>query len=332
VNRFDASSSESSLPSGQMSLSQTLDRVWTILRGNLRLFLKMGTIPAGAVLATYALVFGGLYAFGVLPPRPGVPPDPQRMAAMIFPVLLVACIPILLAYALFEAAASRAALDANRGRASSLVEAYGAAWERRWRIVWLMILRWLLAMLPVMVVFGMIAAGVALHALPDGPNPNPAVLFVVTPFLVLAYLGSIVYLVWVTLRLGLAVPACMAEERTAVEAMRRSAQLTRGAMGRIFLVMLVVYAIGAAAIMVLEMVGFAVIAVVGLIASAIHVHLSQGVAIAGFAILVIAVFALFLLFMTISWASYSVAFAVLYDDQRNRLDRAGWPAMSAGPA
>ncbi len=313
-----------------MSLSQVLDRVWTILHGNLRLFLKMGTIPAGALLATYALIFGGLFAFGVLPPRPGVPPDPQRMAWMILPVLLAACIPILLAYALFEAATSRAALDANRGRTSSLAEAYGAAWNSWRRIVWLMVLRWLLAMLPVMVVFAMIAAGVALHALPGGPSPNPGVLFVVMPFLVLTYLGSIVYLVWMTLRLGLAVPACIAEEKAAVEAMRRSAQLTRGAMGRIFLVMLVVYAIGAAAIMVLEMVGFAVIAVVGLIASAMH--LPQGLSVAGFAILVIGVFVAFLLFMTLSWASYAVAFAVLYDDQRNRVDGATRPAMSGGDA
>jgi membrane-anchored glycerophosphoryl diester phosphodiesterase (GDPDase) len=152
------------------------------------------------------------------------------------------------------------------------------------------------------------------------------------PFLVLAYLGSVVYLVWMTLRLGLAVPACIAEEKTAVEAMRRSARLTRGSMGRIFLVMLVVYAIGAAAIMVLEMVGFAVFAVVGLIASAMHVHLPQGVAVAGFGTLVIGVFAAFLLFMTLNWASYAVAFAVLYDDQRNRINGATRPAMSGGAA
>jgi hypothetical protein len=328
VNDFGASSNKSGLPAGPMSFSQILDRVWKILRGNLGLFLKMGTVPAGVLLATFALIFLGLFAFGVLPPRPGVPPDPQRMVWVIFPIILIACVPILLAYALFEATASRAALDANRGRVNSFVEAYGAAWDRLRRIVWLLILRWLLAMLPVMAVFGVIGAGVALQALPGGSNQNPGVLFVLMPILVLAYLGSIVYLVWMTLRLGLAVPACLTEEKTAVEAMRRSAQLTRGAMGRIFLAMLVVYAIGAAAVMVLEMVGFAVIAVVALIASTMHVHVPQGAAVAGLGVLAIGVFAAFLLFMTLSWASYAVAFSVLYDDQRNRLDGAIRPAVS----
>src|ERR1035437_10255024 len=85
----------------------------------------------------------------------------------------------------------------------------------------------------------------------NNAEPNPA-LFLLIPLIALLFIGAMVYGVIIAMRLSLAFPAALAEGLTAVAALRRSGQLTKGAKGRIFLVLLVVYALGYAA----EMVGF----------------------------------------------------------------------------
>jgi hypothetical protein len=328
VSEFDASPVNLGVTAHPMGFSEVLDRVWTILRRNLRLFVQLAAIPAGSFVATYALIFGGMFVFGVFP-HPGQAPDPQRMIWAILPIVLVACAPMVVVYALFEASVTQATLAANRGIARSFVEAYGAAWDRLGRIVWLMILRWLWIMLPAALVFGVVGAVTAFQTLAGRSSLNPGLYFVLLPLVVLSYVASIGYAVWMTLRLGLAVPACLAEEKTATEALRRSARLTHKSKGRIFLVMLVVYAISYGAMLVLEMVAFAVFAVIALIGSALHVHLTQPLAWVGLGTLGIGLFGTLFLIAALAWASYVVTFAVFYDDQRLRLEGAA-PAIVGG--
>ena len=311
-----------------MSFSEVLNRVGTILSRHWRVFVPLGAIPAGVMLAAYALIIGGLFVLGVFP-HPGHAPDPRRMASTVFPVMLVAYIPLVFAFALFEAAVVTAALAANRGGASSFREAYGAAWARAGRIVWLVILRYLCVTLPIAVLLGVIALLVSFPILGGKPNLNPGMLFVLMPLFVVAYAGSIVYAVWMILRLGLAVPACLAEEKTAMDSLKRSTRLTRGIMGRMFLVMLVVYAINFAVILVLEMIGFVVGAAVFLIGSALHIELAQPLAMVGLGILAFVVLAALLLLSMLGWAGYVTTFCVFYDDQRLRLEGAA-PALAGG--
>jgi hypothetical protein len=319
VNEFAGQGMRPGLPLGPMSLSQALDRIVKILRQHFWLFLQLGTVPAGAFLAMYALIFAGLFAFGVIPPHPGTPPDPQRMAWVLFPVVLVAMIPMMIAYALFEGAASLVALAANRGGETSFFAAYGAAWNRLGRIVWLMILRSLCISLPFIAAFG-VAGTMGFAFIKGGQSANPGIAFVLVPLLVLGYLGSMVYAVWMALRMALALPACLSEDLSAFEALKRSSVLTRGSMGRIFLVALVVYAISCAAIMVLEMAGLLVGAVLSLIGSTMHLHLTQPWTAFGVGVLAVGLLGVFLLFMTLSWASYAITFSVLYDGQRVRME------------
>ncbi len=320
MNEFDASEIQQRSPPFPMSFSQVLDRIWRILRGRFLLLVRLGIIPAGALFAMYALMFGGMFAFGVLPAHPGTPPDSQRLAWILFPTILISFAPMMIAYGLFEGAASQVALAANRGEESSFFEAYGAAWRNLGRIVWLLILRWLWIALPMMVVFALLGGAAAVNVLVSGRNTNPGVLFLAWPLLVLAYFGGMVYAVWMTLRLGLALPACVNEDLTAMESLKRSRRLAHGALGRIFLIILVVYAINAGIMIVIEMAGLMVAAVIGLIASLMHMHLTQPLTGIGIGLLAIVVISAFLLFMTLSWASYAVAFSVLYDDQRLRVE------------
>lgn len=281
------------------------------------------------MLVTYALIFGSLFALGVLPPHPGHEPHPARFVWTLFPVVLVAYVPMIGLYALFEAAVTHAALAVNRGGSSSFSQAYGAAWKRLGRVVWLMILRYLWIALPIALLLGAIALAIMVPVLGGKPNLDPGLLFVLLPLFLLGYGGSMIYGVWMALRLGLAVAACLMEEKSATESLQRSAQLTRGIKGRMALVMLVVYAIGAAAILVLEMAGFAGAAVVILIGSGLHVSPQQPIVAIGAWVLAVAVFAAFLLLAMLSWASYVITFAVFYDDQRLRLEGAVWGGVGA---
>jgi hypothetical protein len=192
-----------------------------------------------------------------------------------------------------------------------------------------MILRWLWIMLPVALLLAVIAAVIQFQVLAGRSNLNSGLYFVLLPLFLLGYAGSMVYFVWMTLRLGLAVPACIAEEKTATEALRRSALLTRRSKGRMFLVMLVVYAVSYAAMLVLEIVGFGVFGVIALTGSALHVHLTQPLAWVASGILGIGLFGALLLIMALAWASYVVTFSVFYDDQRLQLEGAA-PAIAGG--
>ncbi len=320
MNEFDSPVTPPVLPFAPISLSQALDRIWRILSRHFKLFLHMGAIPAAALLVTYAVMFGGLFMLGFFPLHKGTPPDPQQITAVFFPIMALAFIPMMIVYALFEGAASSAALAANRGSQISFSEAYGGAWNRLGRLIWLMILRALCVALPIMLVVGVLGGTTALAAFGPGANSNPGMAFVLVPLLGLGYLGGMVYAVWMYLRLAFAVPACLDKGLSAWEALKRSNALTRGVKGRVFLVVLVLYAIGCAATIVLEMAGFAIVAVVMLAASLMHIHLAQPWIGVGIGFLAVGLIGAFLLYTTLSWASYAVTFSVLYDDQRLRKD------------
>jgi fatty acid desaturase len=117
-----------------------------------------------------------------------------------------------------------------------------------------------------------------------------------------------------------------------MQAIKRSGVLTHGAKGRIFLVLLIVYAISYVAIMILYAVGLFVFAIAAL-AGMGHAGLTSPVTITLAVIGVLVVLALVLLWSAVLMAAYSVAFAVFYRDQCLRKQRP--PTMAAqvvGPA
>ena len=95
-----------------------------------------------------------------------------------------------------------------------------------------------------------------------------------------------------------------------------------------FLILLVLYAISYAAMMVLEMAGLLLVTALMLLASWMHIHVRPAWTGIGIGFLAAGIVGLFLLYMTLSWASYAIAFSVLYDDQRAR--KAGMAAAPTG--
>jgi hypothetical protein len=258
--------------------------------------------------------------FGVLPHRPK-PPGPEAMAWVMVPAMLVGIPAAIVIFALYYAAASYAALQADLGIKVSVREAFAKAWSRAGRSVLLMVLRSLYVALPILLSWGVVIGGVMLLNSSSRGNISPTAAFFLLPLGLLLYFGSLVYAILMGLRLSLAFPACVQEGLTARTALKRSGQLTQGAKGRIFLVLLVIYAISYALVLILYAVGMTLIAISALVAVAGHMHPAPPWSYIGLSLIGICGFGVLFLWIAVVWAGYSTAFAILYRDQRLRKDR-----------
>jgi hypothetical protein len=230
-------------------------------------------------------------------------------------------------YGLYYGASTYAAVQADNNVNITVGEAFSHAWGKLGRYVWLMVLRSLIVAIPIfLVALAVGVGGLILGLIPKGGNPNPAALFFLIPLVILFYLGAIVYAVLMSLRLSLAFPACVQENLTAMQAIKRSGVLTHGAKGRIFLILLVIYAISYVAVMILYAVGLFAFAIAAL-AGAGHASLTSPITIALAVAGVLVLLALVLLWSAALMAAYSIAFAVFYRDQCLRMQ--GPPPMPA---
>jgi membrane-anchored glycerophosphoryl diester phosphodiesterase (GDPDase) len=125
----------------------------------------------------------------------------------------------------------------------------------------------------------------------------------------------------ISLRLTLAFPATVMENLSAIEALKRSNFLTRGARLKIFLVLLVIYAAAYLA-MLLLMGGMLFVVAIGLFAfSGTHMGLTSPVMVFLAILAGLGFLALMVLFMACSWAGFTTALGVIYNDQRRCLDQ-----------
>jgi hypothetical protein len=173
------------------------------------------------------------------------------------------------------------------------------------------------AALPIVVLEGLIGGIIAYSFVHGKGNCDPRVIVTVFPFLMLLYLGSIVYAILILLRIVLAVPACVAENLSAWASIRRSNQLTQGARGRIFLLGLLLYAFAYIAMMALELVVFFFVAIGMLVAGVAHVTMVPWGCV-GIGILAVIALCAFFVFTACILAVYSTAIVVVYHDQRLR--------------
>jgi membrane-anchored glycerophosphoryl diester phosphodiesterase (GDPDase) len=311
------------------TISQILDRTFRLTRSHFTLFVGIAAVPSALLL----LVVAGLEAVFWIPMLRQLPnpPDPGVMLrsftpAVIFPAIVVMMLLNLAIFSIYLAAASYAATQADLGVKVTFREAYGLAWQRRGSHLWLLTLCYLCAGLPLILieVTVLVVGGLLMHS---GMAANPA-LFLLIPLAALLYLAALVYGILMGLRLSLAFPACVTQGLTASAAIKRSFQLTRGAKGRIFLVILVIYALLYAGILVAEL-GAGLLALVGvLIAMVLHVHLQAPWSYVGIGLLGVFAFAAMILFISLTYASLMTALGVIYNDQRLRTD--GLPAQPAG--
>ena len=309
--------SSGAMAGGEMrpaGVGELLSRIWMLLRGNVWLYVKLAVLPVGVLAVSEGLLFWKLHSLGLFPPHPG-PPNPQL--AWVELVGMFAIIPpLMVAYVLFEGATCVSALAGMRSTRLSFREAYGMAGRRAGRLIWLLVLRTLAAVLPWIVVVAVVTGAIAAMAMQGAPHPG--LYFVLWPLVVVLFLGGLAWVIWISLHLCLGVPACMAEDVSAWTACKRSGRLSHGGKGRIFVVIFLVYLIGMAAIIVFEMVVFALTGVGALAGMLLHVHLALPHTMIWIVPLAILLIAWFYLVIALQWAGFSITMTVLYDDQRFR--------------
>jgi len=312
---------------GPITFGQILDRVFQLMRANWRLFVGIGLAPAAGVIAYYGVMFAAF--FPVLKPLL-LHQKPDFSAVMIMSLALAYVLGIVLMvliYALYEPAAVYAALEANSGKREPFSKAWAVAWSKAGRYVWLAILRALIVMLPIIVFAAVIVGTVGLSMARGRGGMGPSAIMAIFPLLMLLYLGAMVYAVLALLRLALAVPACVAEDVSAWNAIRRSNQLTNGAKGRIFLLALLIYAIAYAAFLVVEMIILFLGAIAAFAGMLLHLTMAPW-GYAGIGLAAVIFICAYLLWIAAVAGAYCTLFAVVYHDQRLRLEGVAAAALA----
>jgi hypothetical protein len=305
-----------------MTMGQILDRVFRLLRAHLKMYVGLALVPALAVLCSIAVLVG-LAALLILPhlhDRPGLP-DLWSLLLLV-PVAVLLYVGVFVVYSLYAAAASYAAVRTNQGEAVTGAEAWAVALKGGARYTWLVFLFVLIIGGPVYVILGVFGGMFAMVALASAHNGvAPLAFLAMGPLFTLLNLCAQVYMVFMFLRFGLAIPACVMEDLPAVPSLRRSAALTQGGKGRFFVVLLVMYAASFVLILACEMILFLVGGVGVFAATLIHVSLHSPALLFFFAPLGLAlVIVVILALVSLPYAGYSTALGVVYCDQRQRVD------------
>lgn len=267
--------SASSAPFALKSFGQILDHIYRLTRSHFKLLVGIAAFPSCLLL----LVIGLLEAAVWVPmirqwPKP---PSPETLLryltpSVIIPVITVFTLLCLAILSIYLAAASYASTQADSCVKVTIRESYALAWRRGGRHLWLLVLCYLYAFLPLLLTEG--SALIGASALTRGGGTAHPALFLLISLAILLYIAALVYGIIMGLRLSLAFPACVEENLTARAAIKRSFQLARGAKGRIFLVVLVIYAVLYAAMMVVEIVTILLAAIGFFLAMALHAHLT----------------------------------------------------------
>ncbi|MGO8935109.1 MAG: hypothetical protein ACLPLZ_03745 [Terracidiphilus sp.] len=310
-----------------MTFGQILDRVLQRMRANWRLLVGIALVPAVGMIAYFGAMFAAFFPL-LKPLMMKQPPDFSLMtivwlsAAYILGVILM-----ILICALYEPAGVYAALEVNAGTRVTFRKAWGVAWGKAGRYIWLAILRAVIVLLPILVIGAVIVGSVGLSMAHGRGGMDPSLMIVTFPLFMLLYVAWLVYTVLIMLRLVLAVPACVAEDVSAWKGLRRSNQLTYGAKGRIFLLFILIYAIAYAAFLVAEVVFFFVGAMVALVGMMLHLGLAPWGYI-GIGVAAVVFICAYLLWCACIWAAYTTLFAVVYQDQRLRLQGVAGAALA----
>ncbi len=296
------------------TFGQILDRILRLMRAHWKVLIGISAAPPLVLLVSLGLFFGAVM-FPTLArmPKNMSPAEESHFAVTLFCTAIPALLLYVAAFGPSVAAACDAAVHADCGLALTLREAYARVCRRYWRLVWLYVLICLITGGPVLLVELILAGAFAM--LHRAGIQDPA-LFALIPIGMLMIVGCLAYSIFTALRLLLAFPAVMTEDLTAREAIRRSRDLSRGSLGRICLVLIIVYAIAYVAYLIgVSAVGL-LLGVGALFASAIHLPGAMQVTIIG--CIAIGFAAMMIFYMSLSGAGFAAALGVLYNDQRMR--------------
>ncbi len=314
-----------------MSFGEILSRFFELAKMKWRVLMGVSMVYAMGVAVLLAACVGPFIGRVITLARDGVKqPDFNQLAGTMLPML--ALLPALLVLAaLYLPAVALASLRANRNEPVRAGEAWAYGFAHFWRFLWLIIRQALIITLPALATAALVLGGAAASIAwsTQGGAGSPAYMALV-PLAILLYLGIMAYGIWLAVRFSFAAFAAVDEEIGAARAMARSWLLTRNIFWRVFSALAVVYLILYAAQMLLAFALYFIVAigvVVGIVGHADRNPALLGVLIA----FGVALYLVFIVAMTAAMqAALQAMLAILYDDQRRKVDFFAQPPMPTG--
>lgn len=322
-----------------LTLGEILDRTVQLYRRNFLLFAGISLLPS----AIYVLIAGGasVYFSSQVPVFPQTaPPNLQTVLALgLFGLFFfLVGLPLLLGIlAVTLSALNYAAFRRNQGDSATLRAAYAYGFRHFWRHVGILFLQFLFALVIPGFVFTvvLIGAGMVTALLAASASAKPlAILAGLLVFLIV--IAMFVVCIWIWLRFCLAFPASVTEDKKAWPCLQRSAQLSKGSRGRIFVMYLMV--------VIMTVVVYYALTLPVDIALKLTVYKSMGgVALLTKPPILLQVVNLFVNCLERAFVMpiYAIALLLFYNDQRTRKEgydiellmaNAGWSALPLAPA
>ena len=237
-----------------LSIGELFDRAFMLYRRHFWLFVGITALPGVFALAM-TLMQQGLQSAVVLPAAG----DAEGQAAvgrqvitivLLFAGMMVALVIYAVVYMIALGATTLAVSELYVGRPATIVQVYR---QVRSRIGGLILLMLLIALriaglaIGASIVIGLASAAAAIAGAGGGSAAIVGGLAAIVAILAMA--GGIVFLM---LRYAMAVPSLVLEGLTAPKSIRRSIELTRGRMGRVFLLVLCASMVTYAAMILLQ--------------------------------------------------------------------------------
>ena len=291
-----------------LTLGEILDRTAQLYRRNFWTFAGVSAVPVVATFAVFVPIGVAMGFMGLFNARNATPSTGSIIG--ITAAALVIGLPVLLAAGVVsQASLTKTAIGAHMGQKIEVREAIDSVWPRFWRYLWLIVLLGLLVgVVPFAVAGGIAVTLTALGAVGD------AVVRVFTGILsFLAIAAAVVYCIWRWLCYSIAMAACIVEEKTGWQSIKRANLLSKGTRGRIFVMYLLVGAISMVIAMVADVFLFLGIAIATALGGS---KFGPAVAVVGLILNLLARFVLQMLITPIP----VIALVLFYYDQRVRTE------------
>jgi hypothetical protein len=224
-----------------MSLSELLDRTFTLYRSNFWLFCGIMVLPQVAVAAISIAIYSSP-ANRTIPIIQQNPQDPFAALSAVGHLYLTAFILFVLTslvYAVAVSAVTFAVSAINMGQPASIRNSYAMLSKRIFGLLGLILVLIFIGI--VFVIAGLLAGSVVGGMLAGALTFVSPILAIV--FVFLAVIAGFVLGFWLVMRFAISIPAFLLEGRGVFDSLARSGVLTKGHRWRIFLATLVMTAI-----------------------------------------------------------------------------------------
>ncbi|MGA7339312.1 MAG: hypothetical protein WBE72_05795 [Terracidiphilus sp.] len=299
-------------PLRPFTLGEILDRTAQLYRRSFLLFAGVSAVPAAVLIGVLIPMIAGVAFLGEAAAKGGAPQNPALF--ILIAVFVLVAIPVAMAAAVVsQAALVRAAIDAHMERKMRIRDAIKSVWPRFWRYLGVMFLQGIFAgLIPGAIAGAAIGLVFLLARLAAGGGLATGAAIGFFTFVIAA--AAFVVIVIRALGYSLALPACIAEDKSAWSSIKRSAKLSKGTRGRIFLMFLLVYALS----IIVSILGYIPMVVITAVAAAMGegVRVMSIVLVATEIVNVLVNFAL----QTLITPVYMTALVLFYYDQRIRTE------------